>query len=81
MLEVLLLYLTIPGRINFLQLGRYDCFGEGCYPQQFEHKFDWLLFNAYLAGSHIGKRVVVAFDPSYIFTLSGSLLVRLCESG
>ena len=32
MLEVLLLYLIIPGRINFLQLGRYGRFGEQRYP-------------------------------------------------
>ena len=31
MLEVLLLYLIIPGRINFLQLGRYGRFGEQRY--------------------------------------------------
>ena len=28
MLEVLLLYLIIPGRINFLRLGRYGRYGE-----------------------------------------------------
>lgn len=31
MLEVLLLYLIIPGRINFLQLGRYGRYGEQRY--------------------------------------------------
>ncbi len=31
MLEVLLLYLIIPGRINFLQLGRYRRYGEQRY--------------------------------------------------
>ena len=31
MLEVLLLYLIIPGRINFLQPGRYGRFGEQRY--------------------------------------------------
>jgi len=31
MLEVLLLHLIIPGRINFLQLGRYGRFGEQRY--------------------------------------------------
>lgn len=45
MLEVLLLYLIIPGRINFLQLGRYGRFGEQRYRKQFSHKFDWLSFN------------------------------------
>lgn len=66
MLEVLLLYLIIPGRINFLQLGRYGGFGEQRYRQQFGRKFDWLSFNACLAKSHMGTRVAIAFDPSYI---------------
>ena len=35
MLEVLLLYLIIPGRINFLQLGHYSRFGEQHYRQLF----------------------------------------------
>lgn len=66
MLEVLLLYLIILGRINFLQLGRYGRFGEQRYRQQFGHKFEWLSFNANLAKSHLGNRVAIAFDPSYI---------------
>ena len=48
MLEVLLLHLIIPGRINFLQLGRYGRFGEQRYRQQFGRRFDWLSFNANL---------------------------------
>ena len=66
MLEVLLLYLIIPGRINFLQLGRYGKAGEQRYRQQFGRKFDWLSFNATLAESHLGNRLAIAFDPSYI---------------
>lgn len=66
MLEVLLLYLIIPGRINFLQLGRYGNFGEQRYRQQFGLKFDWLSFNTTLAESRLGKRLAIAFDPSYI---------------
>lgn len=66
MLEVLLLYLIIPGRINFLQLGRYGDFGEQRYRQQFGRNFDWLSFNATLSASQTGSRVAIAFDPSYI---------------
>lgn len=66
MLEVLLLYLIIPGRINFLQLGRYGRFSEQRYRGQFSHKFDWLSFNVNLAESQFGNRVAIAFDPSYI---------------
>lgn len=66
MLEVLLLYLIIPGRINFLQLGRYGKHGEQRYRQQFEVGFDWLSFNSSLVKSHLGSRLAIAFDPSYI---------------
>lgn len=66
MAEVLLLYLIIPSRINFLQLGRYGRFGEQRYRQQFGRRFDWLSFNAGLVDSHTGNRVAIAFDPSYI---------------
>ena len=34
MLEVLFLYLIIPGRINFLQLGRYGHFDKQRYRQR-----------------------------------------------
>ena len=66
MLEVLLLYMLIPGRINFLQLGRYGSFGEQRYRQQFECKFDWLSFNCSLFHSSMGNRLAIALDPSYI---------------
>ena len=88
MLEVLLLYLIIPGRINFLQLEYYGRFGEQRYWQQPGRKFDWLSFNSCLASSHIGKRVAIAFDSSYISKsgqcpppLSWTLLVRLYQDG
>lgn len=57
MLEALLLYLIIPGRVNFLQLGCYGHFGEQRYRQQYGRKFDWLSFT--LAESRLGNRVNV----------------------
>ena len=65
-LEVLLLYLIIPSRINFLQLGRYGKYSEQRYRQQFELDFDWFFFNSSLVESHFGSRLAIAFDPSYI---------------
>ena len=64
--EMLLLYLIIPGRINFLQLGCYGRLDEQRYRQQFERKCDRLSFNACLADSHTDNLVAIAFDPSYI---------------
>ena len=83
MLEILLLYLIIHGRINSLQLVRYGKYGEQRYRQQFSHRFDWLSFNSTLVASHLGTCLAIAFDPSYQqirkkHSLSGSLLVWLC---
>jgi hypothetical protein len=64
--EVLILFLSIKGRINFLQLGRYGLSGEQRYRQQFEKPFDFLAFNKELVVSNGSGRYVIAFDPSYI---------------
>ena len=44
-IEIMLLFISIPGRMNFLQFGRYGKFGEQRYRQQFEKQFDFLSFN------------------------------------
>jgi hypothetical protein len=64
--EVLVLFLSIKGRVNFLQLARFGKFKEQRYRQQFEKSFNFLEFNKELALSHGGSRFVIAFDPSYI---------------
>lgn len=64
--EVVILLLSIKGRVNFLQLGRFGNFKEQRYRQQFEKPFPFLNFNKELALSCGGKRFVIAFDPSYI---------------
>jgi len=70
MIEVLMLYLVIPQRINFLQMERYSKFGEQRFRQQFEQKFDFMNFNKELVSTFFGKRIAIAFDPSFI-TKSG----------
>jgi Transposase DDE domain. len=66
MIEIFLLYLSIPGRINFLQLGRYGCHGEQYYRREFEQQFDFFSFNAALSQPFCDKRRAIAFDPSFI---------------
>ena len=71
-IEVLLLYMVIPGRINFTQLGKYGRHGEQCYRQNFgrlrSKSLNWLRFNASLALRYFGSdgRKAIAIDPSYI---------------
>ncbi len=67
-MDVMPLYMTIHGRVNFLQMGRYGDFSEQTYRNNFENdKFDWLAFNSYIADKVLtGQRRAIAIDPSYI---------------
>lgn len=67
--EILVLIMCIPRKINFLQLGRYGHHGEQCYRRTFKKKFDWLCFNMNLAADRFQygmKRLAIAIDPSYV---------------
>lgn len=64
--EVILLFLTIRGRINFLQLGRYGRYHECTYRAGFEREFDFLTFNTLLIKAVVGKRRILGFDPTYL---------------
>ena len=64
--EVLWLFLSIKGRVNFVQLGRYGDYCEQRYRQQFKKEFDFLDFNMDLVQEHCSNDLVLAFDPSYI---------------
>ena len=68
LIETSILFLSIRGRINFLQLARYGKYKEQRYRQQFEKSFDFLTFNKELTLSQGSGRYAIAFafDPSYI---------------
>lgn len=66
MCETLTLFLTIKGRINFLQLARYGKYSEQRYRQQFESGFDFMAFNTELVKSHGGGTYIIAIDPSFV---------------
>lgn len=66
LLEAFMLFLSIKGRINFLQLARYGKYTEQRYRQQFEKRFGFLSFNKGLLLAHGSGHYVIAFDPSYI---------------
>jgi hypothetical protein len=64
--EALVLFLSIKGRINFLQLSRFGNHCEQRYRIQFEKPFDFIGFNKELILGHGSGRYAIAFDPSYI---------------
>ena len=68
-IEILFLFLVVPRKINFLQLGRYGKRSEQCYRQTFEREVDWMDFNMWLSAFNFregSRRTGIAIDPSYI---------------
>ena len=63
---VLWYILSIKGKINFLQFGRFSLLGEQTYRNQFEKKFDFFAFNKLLINLVSSGERVIALDPSYI---------------
>jgi len=64
--SVLWLFLSIKGKINFLQLGRYGKLCEQSIRQWFDKPFDFLGFNAGLVSDYCSERTVIGFDPTFI---------------
>jgi len=65
-ISVLWHILSIKGRINFLQLGRFSPYCEQTHRIHFEKEFDFFAFNKYLTEGIVSKDRIIAFDPSYI---------------
>ena len=65
---MMILYMVIPRKINFTQMGRYSDSCEQRFRQLYERNFDWLGFNTSLMtrGLGRGKRKAIAIDASYI---------------
>ena len=72
LIEVIFLFMVIPRKINFTQMGRYGSHVEQTYRNAFGLKkskcIDWLKLNVSLAKRFFGKqgRWAIAIDPSYI---------------
>lgn len=64
--EVLLLMLSIPHRVNFLQLGRYGNMSEQSYRLNFSKTFDFMRFNIELVTQKGSGEYIIGFDPSYL---------------
>ena len=60
------LFLAIPNRINFLQMGRFGRSSEQRFRMNFRKKFGWISFNRTLVQEGNPNRRAIAIDPSYI---------------
>lgn len=65
-ISVLWHILSIKGKINFLQLGRFSPLCEQTYRNQFEKKFDFMSFNSIIINQTLSNELAVAMDPSFI---------------
>ena len=66
-MDTLKLFMAIPGKVNFLQMGRYGEFSEQTYRNNFENEaFDWFAFNEYRQKVLNGKFLAIAVDPSFL---------------
>lgn len=63
---VMILFLSIKGRVNFLQLERFSERCESGFRYFFEQTFDFLSFNNALLKVHLNGKTALAFDPSYV---------------
>ena len=72
LIDVIILFMVIPRKINFTQMRRYGSHVEQTYRNTFGLKksksIDWLKLNVSLAKHFFGKqgRWAIAIDPSYI---------------
>lgn len=59
-------FLSIKGKINFLQFERFSSYSEQTYRNQFEVPFDFIAFNGELIKQVVSSEKIIALDPSYI---------------
>lgn len=64
--EILILFLSVKGRMNFLQLERYGERCEQSYRSNFAKPFDFLSFNQHLIEDQGSISSIIAFDPSHV---------------
>ena len=67
-IQLMILYMILPRKINFTQMGRYSDSSEQRFRQLFEREFDWTQFNLFLMRQRFGEsaRKAIAIDASYI---------------
>lgn len=67
-IQLMILYMVLPRKINFTQMGRYSDSSEQRFQQLFEREFDWMQFNLFLMRQRFGESVrkTIAIDASYI---------------
>ncbi len=64
--EILMLFISMRGGMNFSQMGRQGEMCEESYRLHFKKALDWLSFNKLLVQQVCSDVGIIGFDPSYI---------------
>ncbi len=85
LIETLMLFVLLPRKANFTQMGIYGNYCEKTFRKNFSKPFPWIDFNIELS-KHLfqpSSRKAIAIDPSYIFRprgcSEGGVLCRICN--
>jgi hypothetical protein len=64
--HLLLLFLSMHQRMNYMMMSRQGDYCEETYRIQFSKEFDFKVFNTHLISEHCGKERIIIFDLSYV---------------
>jgi Transposase DDE domain len=64
--HVVRLFLSIRGRLNYLNLERYGNYSEQSFRLNYEKPFDFKSYNTSLIQTYCGDELIWLFDPSYL---------------
>ena len=67
-MDTLKLFMATPGKVHFLQMGRYAAFSDQPHRNNFANEtFDWLSFSEHLVREALtGNLLAIAVDPSFL---------------
>ncbi len=63
--HVFVLFVSLRGRLNFLNMARYGSYSEKTYRRHFEQPLDWMTLNCHLINMTGSGRYLVAADGSF----------------
>jgi len=64
--HILILYMGLRGKYNFINMARYGNYEEKTYRNQMEKPFDFAAFNTELILASCSMELILAYDPSYL---------------
>ncbi len=64
--HILIFYVGLLGKYNFINMARYGSFSEQTYRNQMSKPLDWAELNKNLSQQCCSDERILSFDPSYI---------------